>query len=339
MQKVLIIGPYFHNYNQSIESAFINLGFDTKVMDYHIGTTINFKEKIAYNLSFDKKKYFLKKRFEFNQKLQKTYLSYNPDIVFIIHGNEILEETILQMKSSFKILWMMDSLFRAKNTFKIKHLFDKIFVFEKSDIEKLYNEEKIVAHFMPLAVDEKIYKFTSIQKNIDILFIGALYGKRIEILEKIITAFPDKIIKIYGQFYSPFKRPIYHLTRKYKSNFLNKNVTPSQANELYNSSKICLNIHHDQSKFGVNQRFFEILGSGNLQLVDRNDYLDSEFKEIKILTYQNDEELINSISDIFSHKIDPIEYTDNAYQCIITHHTFTHRIQQILALSNCKIAQ
>lgn len=334
MKKVLILGPYFHNYNQSIEDAFINLGFETKVLSYHVGTTINLREKIEYNFSFNKERYFLKKNDEFNFKVQKTYFEFLPNIVFVTHGNELSKETMEIIKPSFKILWMMDSIYRTLNTFKIIHYFDKIFLFEKTDIIRLKEENNINSYFMPMALNEKIYYPLNLKKDIDILFIGVLYDKRKLLFDKIIQRFPNLNIKIYGKFYSSFKSPFYHFTRKNKSEYINHNVTPNEVNVLYNRSKICINIHHDQSKYGVNPRFFEIFGSKNLQLVDSNPYILDEFNSNIILTYTNAEDLIKKIEEIIEKKIDTEQYINSIYQLIISNHTYTDRIKSILELSN-----
>ena len=57
---------------------------------------------------------------------------------------------------------------------------------------------------------------------------------------------------------------------------LNGSVPPETAADIYQRSKICLNIHGNGST-GVNPRTFEILACGAMEMVDvRGDY-DSTF--------------------------------------------------------------
>jgi spore maturation protein CgeB len=334
MQKVLIIGPNFFGYNESIADAFKNLGWETNVLSYQIGETKGLMQKLVHFFAKDKEAFFEKRKVEFNTLILKTYKAFNPNLVFIIQGNSVFNETLQQMHHCKKILWMMDSIFRAAGAMKIIHSVDNIFLFEKSDIAPLKTEKGIEAHFLPLAVDEKIYYNSNNTKEIDVLFIGALYENRMNVLKKIAAAIPTLKLRVYGRFYSPLRKPLYHLLRKDKAVFTNKNVTPAEANQLYNKSKICLNIHHSQSKYGVNQRFFEVNGSGNLQLVDENEYVQDYFPEMATLTFTDEVDLLQKINHIVSayNSYDVLKNT--ICKKVLANHTFTKRIQEVLQTAN-----
>ena len=331
MKKVLIVGPEFFDYNLSIKSAFENLGWTTKVMGYHGGEVASTIERIDYHLTRDKSVFFEKKRAQFNARLLTIYKEFNPDIVFVIQASEVYKETIEQMTKSRKVLWMMDSIFRIPMAFAMRNEFDHIFLFEKTDVGRLWEEEKIRSWFLPLALDEKVYFPTVKTNEIDILFVGALYQKRIELLEKVCKEFAGRSIKIYGNYYSPFRRPAYHFSRKNKQSFLNKNIAPSEVNRLYNRSRICLNIHHEQSRYGVNQRFFEISGSRSFQVVDNNPFITENFSPTEVMTYVSTDDMLKKIEYVLSGNVNEQEMTENAYQKILAGHTFTQRIKQVLA--------
>jgi spore maturation protein CgeB len=329
MNKVLIVGPDFYNYNQSIERAFQKLGSQTRVLSYSPGEVKSLKEKLQYYTSLNKNAFFDKVKNGFNKAILEQYFSFLPDIVFIIQGNYVFKRTVEKMNCK-KVLWMMDSIFRAKGAYAIRHNVDYIFLFEKTDVGRLWQEDKIRARFLPLAVDETIYYPTVKQNKIDILFVGALYQKRVELLERIMKRFDDKTMLVYGRYYSPLKRPIHHFTRKNKKVFLNKLVSPKEVNMLYNQSSICLNIHHDQSRYGVNQRFFEILGSCSFHLVDDNPYIHDNFLEDEIIIYHSEEELFQKIEMFLNDKAAAMEVAERGYKKVVKDHTFTHRIKEVL---------
>lgn len=331
MRKVLIAGPRFYDYNYSIERAFKNLGFETKVASYYPRQVSSATERIQYHLSADKEAFFERIETRFNNHLLDLYSSFKPDLVVIIQGNVLYKETLEKMTGCKKALWMMDSLTRYHRSYELRNSVDNIFLFEKTDIEKLWNDDRISGNFLALALDEKVYyPISNRKKDIDILFIGALYENRIALLEKVAQQFRDCVIKVYGHFYSPLRRPFYHLFRENKNIFLNKNIAPATVNELYNCSKICLNIHHEQSKYGVNQRFFEISGSRSFQLVDNNAYITDNFSGTEIVTYGTLPELFEKMDQALKNAIDTDAIAGNAYKKIISNHTFTHRVRYLL---------
>ena len=58
--------------------------------------------------------------------------------------------------------------------------------------------------------------------------------------------------------YDPFLQYEYKIKRKELGKHIqNYNIPPSEVNKIYNSTKINLNIHHPQSKEGLNPRTFE----------------------------------------------------------------------------------
>jgi spore maturation protein CgeB len=237
------------------------------------------------------------------------------------------------MKSSVNILWMMDSIHTNPGSINILPYINKVFLFEPTDIPLLKEKYKVDAVFMPLALDEKVYFPISNKKIIDILFVGGLVPDRIRLLDKIIKRFPNKKILIYGQYYSKFRNPIYHLFRKNKNNYTNKVVLPSKVNELYSMSKLCINIHQKQSIIGVNQRFFEILGSRSLQICDHKNFISQNFSKEDLLWFDNEQKLFDTIT-MALEKYDELEnIINNGYKKVIAKHTFTYRINQMLELS------
>ncbi|MFC4262696.1 glycosyltransferase [Ferruginibacter yonginensis] len=331
-KKVLIVGPIFHGYNESVEQAFKNLNFQTKVIGFTDGAVENVKEKVQFYLTKTDDFYKFKNK-QFNSLFEKTYNEFKPDILFIIKGHQIDPTVISKMKSSANILWMMDSIHSYPGSLAILPYVHKVFLFEATDIPLLKEKYDVDGTFMPLALDEKVYFPITNKKEIDILFVGGLVPDRIRLLDKIIEKFPDKKISIYGQYYSKFRRPLHHLFRKNKKNYTNKIVLPSKLNELYSKSKLCINIHQKQSVIGVNQRFFEILGSKNLQICDHKKFISDNFLKDDLLWYHNEQELFDTISFALNNYNDLNNVITNGYEKVTSKHTFTHRIKQILTLS------
>ena len=70
MKKILIVGPLFYGYSKSVAEAFEHHGFTVDLFDeWTEGAVDNFREKIVYNASRDKKKFFDNKKQEFLLKI------------------------------------------------------------------------------------------------------------------------------------------------------------------------------------------------------------------------------------------------------------------------------
>lgn len=334
-KKVLIVGPDFYGYNQSVERAFIQLGFQTKVMAFLDKDAEGLKEKIAYHLSKDKTFFFDNKRKRFGEKFKQLYNAYCPDILFIIKGSIFLPETLACANKSVNVLWMMDSIFKNKYSYNILNLVHHIFLFEETDVDRLAKEENRKAWFLPLALDESVYyPLNNTKKEIDLLFVGALYPNRIALLNRVISHFPGKTIKIYGPYFSPLRNPLRYFFRKDKKVYTNKTVTPAALNRLYSKAKVCLNIHHEQSIVGVNQRFFEILGAKALEVTDYKPFMGTYFTANEVVWYTSEAEMTAKIKDAIENYNKYQTITEQGYQKVTIKHTFAARIKEVLSIIN-----
>ncbi len=327
MKKVLVIGPSYFSYNQSIASAFDTEKFEVKVIDYSeqfgLITTYN---KIVYTLSGNKNKTKEKLRRKLNRHIVETYQQYGPEIVLFIKGEVIFEETVSVMKESKNVLWVLDSIFNLPVSMKLAEKMNAVFLFEKTEVDGIrkINENTF---FLPSAFDDRIFRKLTLQKDIDLLFIGTLYDSRVKLFEKLHQEFPDLKLKIFCKRFLFYKSPVKYLNSLKSEIFINRFVTPEKANILYNRSRICLNMHHGQSVYGVNPRFFEILGAGGYQLVDKKPYIEENFSD-QVETYHSEEELYKKISSFFKGK--KIVRDQAIYDKVRASHTYKKRVEFIL---------
>ena len=326
----------FYGYSKSVAKAFEKENFEVEIYDqWKEGTIENFGEKINFNLSRDKEAFFDKKYEKYNIRIRDKYDAVKPEIVFIIRGAILTKETLLFMKKSKLVLWMMDSIFTVKRTLENIALYDHVFLFEKEDIPLLKEQYNIESYFLPLALDESVYfPLPAAEKTIDILFVGNLYEKRKILLNKVIERFPHRNIKIYGDYFSKLRNIRRHLFRKDKKYYTNSKVSPSELNQLYSKTKICLNIHHSQSLYGVNQRFFEIAGAGALQVCDRHGFITDNFNSNEIVIFDSDEDLFRIISNVLSEYESFKPQIKKVYEKVTGYHTFHERIKFILKSIN-----
>ncbi len=327
MKKVLLIGPDCFGYNKSIASAFDPEFYKVLTIDYaeQYGQ-INLLNKISYFISRERLKATSRLLQDLNKYILNTYHEVNPEIVLIIKGNVLAEETISEMQGSKKILWMLDGISFYPQSLKLAELMDTVFLFEKTDSEIVRKINKN-CYYLPIGFDSDIYKKLPLKKDIDLLFIGTLYPSRIRLLQKIKKEFPGLKMKVYCERFRFYKTPSRYLRSLFDKVFINKFVTPHKANILYNRSRICLNMHHEQSIYGINPRFFEIIGSDGYQLVDHKPFFQDYYPEYQSNTYCSEEELIMKIGWYLKNG----ERTDSKiHEEVRNYHTYRNRIEFIL---------
>lgn len=334
--RILLVDNNFYHYGSAIEYYLQSKGFQVKRMCVEI--PLNLRIRI-YNWIVKKIKEIFIPHKEFkllnfqirtiSNDILQQYKEYKPDCVLFIKADYISEDALRQMQKSQLAVWMMDSYERYPFLIENLGMFHNILVFEKSDVE-LLQKKKINASFLPLCADERYFYPQTKDKDIDILFIGAMYRERLKLLQKIIEYFPWANIKIYGYYINRvefFKKIVYKYCKKYR-NFYG-NVTPDEANDLYSRSKICLNIHNWQSKSGANPRTFEILATKSFEIVDHNPYLE-EILAGGVCFYRSESELFQKIEYYLEHATERDDIAEKGYAYTKEKHMFGQRIDELI---------
>lgn len=337
-KKVLIISSPFYDYQISVGRAFEALGYQVKIETYD-DPIHPFKGLLKWRHKFakDKERLRAQSRAKYDVYIKQVYDEYQPDIVFSYNGTILLDERLDYFRQKSKVvLWMYDSVQRPDRARCEKHIdhADAVFCFEERDVE-YYAQHGKTAYFLPLACDTSVYyPIENQQKDIDILFVATLYTsqKRMRLIQTVVKNFPEAKILVYG-WYKPFvKNPLKCLFRERRDIFKNTNIPPAKVNELFSRCKVALNIHHEQTFRGANQRLFEACGAGAYQICDANPYIQSVFPNGEVGLYHDEEEMLAQIQWALeeSNAQERKRRADAAYHIIKEQHTFDARVQEML---------
>ncbi|MDR1757211.1 MAG: glycosyltransferase [Culturomica sp.] len=331
--KVLIISTAFFGYQDSVASAFANLGHQVVIETYD-SPIHPFRGLLKWRHKFSCNKVKLRKRAadKYNKYIIGRFDRIRPDLVFILNGEILHAQTLDTFRKQSKVaVWMYDALSRYPDCREhIDHV-DAFFCYECEDVKSLSEEGK-KAWFLPQACDESVYYIVEGEKELDILFVGNLYKyyRRVRYIKRVIERFRDKKITVYGVYKPYYKNTLKWLFREKRSIFKNKNIPPSEVNRLYNKARVVLNIHHETQQNGANPKVYEICGSGAYQICDANPYIESIFPHGEVGLYHNEEELIALIDRALTH--DQCENAKKAHEIIYREHTFLHRIENVLKI-------
>ena len=255
-----------------------------------------------------------KEKIRFNERLLNEFSRVKPDLVYVIQGRWVSEETIMEFrKTSFVALylWDMVSLFpEMESTFSE---YNVIYSFDIKDTEKLISKG-YNAKFKPSGYDTSVYFPIKCNKEYDICFVGAMYPDRVQFLKKIDSSLPGLKWAVYGE-YAPIRKPIRWVKWRFSSDFKlfkNRNIDKTKVNEVYNKSKIVLIVRNNQEN-GWSSRLPEIMGTKSFQLTTYFPAVENEFTDCLAL-YKNERECIAQIQYYLSHEAERTGIAENAYK-------------------------
>lgn len=352
--RALIIGPKFHYFNQSVERAFRALNYETRVLAYDNPVhPYTFDNKVRYKFASDKLSLKRESRALFHLEAELAFEEFLPDVVFLMNGDMLLADTVLHWRGKLEddpqpvektakvALWLFDSMTHIPLCEECIHVVDAVFCYEQTDIPQIRERFGIEAHFLPQAVDTEIYHPMDCPKEYDIVFAGDIFHsqRRRQIIQAVVSHYPSLKIKVWGEYKPWYKNLWQWLTRERKDVYQNRNASGKQLNEDYNKARIVLNIHHEQQKDGANPKVYEIAATGSYQVCDANPYIVSLFPNHEIGLYAVDpaageehqyDQLFACIDEAL--QTDKTPQAQVAYQLIVNHHTFIHRIKQCLEI-------
>ncbi|WP_196594327.1 CgeB family protein [Pectinatus sottacetonis] len=345
--KILVIGGKSY-YTHSLIYALKKLQHD--VSFYLIN---NFTDKVSW---IQRKKYFWGWDNEiFNHFIKKEsinikshYDQYNPDIVIVFDTYSISDTIIKHMGITSKVvMWLICTLKEEAFYNKIHgklNSFDVICTYEEDDTVFLKNNLTTKILFCPVGFDDRFYKKDAAQqRDIDIVFVGVRSNHRLNILEKIATyVYKNNLTMIiYGISFEDNARHFWKRTHE-KHKFLVKypylskyianitNITPDKVAEVYQKSKIVLNINRTDS-LALNPRTFEILATNSFEIMDNRDsYCGLVTPGKDLAVYYDENDIIDKISYYLEHETERNAIASNGYNQVHDNFTMVNIVKKML---------
>ena len=285
--KLLIISGFHFDYGLTVARAFEGIGHEVKFCGYSLrnqGFSGFMRYSILGRLGYDGSISDCRK---FIEETKKIVSAFQPEGILVLRGTkkDFYSEIITDYMGRFKkgpktkrpktAIWLLDEIMKIQGGLTSPELFDKWFAIEPTDIPLLKKKWGINGEFLPAGYDSHCYRALSDEEKSqstisDISFVGTLGQKiRLKYLEHLARKSEENNLK-FSMITGRIKFPGIKLKKyPYLQKYLSQGDCDHQRNNLiYNNSRINLNIHTDHSIEAVNSRFFEILGSGGLQLVE-----------------------------------------------------------------------
>lgn len=268
-----------------------------------------------------------------NRLFEKLKTKYN--LIFIIKGDYLDKELLRELKEFHKAIYaiyFIDNPFWALGKERMYlptiidtlPLYDYIFSFDTYYLpllKKLSMNDNV--YHLPFASDLDYYYPINKIKNeyiYNISFVGSATYEREKFFSELSESFS---IHIFGNCWD----------KKLFKDTINKIYSSKEVNEIFNNTKINLNLNVLNSIYGTNMRTFEIISSGGFLLNDYKLEIEELFKINQDLVCYNDIfDLKEKINYYLKNESLRLEIAKNGYNTLLNNHTYNHRVEYLLRI-------
>lgn len=324
-KKVLMFGPLFFGYRESIADELRTQGAQVDLYDERPNNSAFCKVMLRYNVRL-----YDSVVMKYYQSIVDANKDKDYDYVFVIKSEAINEKVFAMLKNAYPnakfILYLWDSVENVPDGEKKIRLYDRVLTFDHEDAKRyglILRPLFFGKNYEPSAAANTDYKY-------DIAFIGTAHSVRPYVVDRIVsdcgenrTCFyylflPHKIVYWYNKLLNGYYRNV----RMSDIHFTPMN--PAQVRSVYDRSRCVLDVEHNAQR-GLTMRTIEMVGMGkklittnsgivkydfynpeNICVIDRNDpkvpdaFLDSGYTPIpnKIMNRYSLHSFVCDILDI-----------------------------------------
>lgn len=229
-----------------------------------------------------------------SKNLITAFDKFGPDAVLLIRGIDFSTNTLEYISGKKAMLgWWVEKEERVRKSLAKIDFFSHYFFINSSPVlsaqEKGYSNVSLLHH----SVDtNEFFKLFGATKRFDICFVGNWSKKRQEVLEALLRLTDN--IALYGRKW--LKKNI--LKPKVLKCIKGGYIEGKELNELYNKSKIVLNVTNwgfgeGDKQSGMNMRVLEVPATGSFLLTDGSKDLEGVIKpDVHLAVYKNLQECI-----------------------------------------------
>lgn len=167
------------------------------------------------------------------------------------------------------------------------------------------------------------------ERDIDVLFIGALHVNKMPLLAKVKKAF-GRSFQLFGL--AGFKRNLY-FNVKYGAPGWIAAVRFEDYVRLYRRAKIGINVHNRGDYTVGSYRLFDLPANGVMQISDGGRHLGAFFSVgEEIVGYRDADDLIDKVRYYLAHEDERVAIARRGYRRVMGEHRMRHRFRELATL-------
>lgn len=347
--RILLIGPHFlGGWTESSQAALESLGHQVRKVYYDNAPN----ESRAIRLAAMSALWSSDTRAAIRNALGNLLLAtkyngicklarnFSPHCIIVLKGETIPSKVLEELRSQINVpivTWWVDDPFRFPDSVDISSLYDHFFVFDRYYVPQLERCGIKRVSYLPCACDPSIFHPMSLSLRVrrryacDVAFVALFYPPRDQLVQQMMGL----DLAIWGPGWnSPDGRIA--IQDVGKNALRGRRLSSKRAAHLYNVAKVCINVHHSQSKLnGLNTRSLEIAACGGFQVVDHlpgiHELLIPGEEVVCYETYDQARELVEYY---LPRSVARAEIGKRGRQRVLGEHTYTHRVTTMLSAIN-----
>ncbi len=271
-------------YSEAFVAMFRENGCETRLTEYPSSSVLKLERKNPFSRIHP----WLQLR-KTNRAILDAVETFNPDLVFVVNGEELFPETVKRIAAETKVAhWAVDGVSGLKMHLESLGNYHRNYVFEPTDVPLVPG-----SRYLSLGADTRRYFPRKTEKLLDVSFVGSPHADRLPLLEKLAKESAGKFgFAVFGPFGNVDPAAFPNLCACIRKN---GTLSHDEIAGIYSQSRVSLNPHHSHSKVGVNPRVFEIAACGAFQLCSEQRSLADFFPGGEVPTYKNADDLLRKI--------------------------------------------
>ena len=210
--------------------------------------------------------------------------------------------------------FQIDTFESPEKRAKFSMLFDYVFVFHPGYDRRFQQLGHPQAICLPHAVEASLFEGIDYSKLYEVGWVGRLDGKG----------------------YATRCRYIKGLQERFKMNQIDRYYAPEEMAQIYQQSKVVVNLSRDDYLQDANLRCFEVMASGALLITPKP----TELSEIGFIegthyvAFQTESQMYEVVQYYLEHEQERKKIAQTARDLVIQKHTYDARVQSILGTLN-----
>ena len=261
-----------------------------------------------------------------DHKLIKQIRAFKPDLVLCLSSEMSCEafSALRQAVRSPIALWWTDPTANAHRQDFVANPYDAVFIKDRELVSRLSGLFGNRFHYLPEAMNPNWHRPVpqSDAFRCDVGIAGNLYWYRARVLELL----KNFRVKVWGH------PPPRWMDSKIKATYTGQYLSHENKATAFSSATVALNTLTLREGHTVNCRMFEIAGCGGLQVMEHRDAAEEFFDPGReILLYKSADELLAWVERALKDRDFTSKLRSSAAARALAQHTYTHRLQKLLA--------
>jgi spore maturation protein CgeB len=268
-----------------------------------------------------------------------THLAEDPPDLVLAIAQAPLTLAVLQhlrKKKFLTAMWFVENYRHLTYWQQLAAGYDYWFVIQQAECHDAFKRAGArQVSYLPMAADPTVHRpltltgAEQVEYGADVSFVGAGYANRRALLPQWLSK--DWTFKVWGNEWDGAV-PLTSVLQRGGAR-----IETDTCMKVFNASTINLNLHScagdslDPQPDFVNPRTFELAACGAFQLTDERTLLPALFTEDEVVRFQRVEDVPSLIRTWLKDPVGRRTIAEAARQRILRHHTYEHRMKELLA--------